>query len=77
MFAKVMPKKKGLTMVTFAPMARLEGVRVLWAYATYKKLKLYQIDVKYAFLNRNLKKRSTLNNQKDFLNLIKRTWNAS
>ena len=36
---------------TFAPMARLEGVRVLWAYATYKKIKFYQIDVKYAFLN--------------------------
>ena len=24
---------------------------ILWAYATYKKLKFYQIDVKYAFLN--------------------------
>ena len=34
------------------PMERLEGVRVLWSYATYKKLKFYQIDVNYAFLNR-------------------------
>ena len=36
---------------TFAPVARLEGVRTLLAYPTYKRFKVYQMDVKFAFLN--------------------------
>ena len=36
---------------TFAPVARLEGVRTLLAYSTYKGFKVYQMDVKSAFLN--------------------------
>ena len=36
---------------TFSLVARLEGVRTLLAYSTYKALKVYQMDVKYAFLN--------------------------
>lgn len=36
---------------TFSPVARLEGVRTLLAYASYKGFKVYQMDVKSAFLN--------------------------
>lgn len=36
---------------TFAPMARLEGVRTLLAYFAYNNFKVYQMDVKSAFLN--------------------------
>ena len=36
---------------TFAPMARLESIRILLAYACYMDFKLYQMDVKSAFLN--------------------------
>jgi hypothetical protein len=36
---------------TFAPVARLEAIRILLASATSKGFKLYQIDVKSAFLN--------------------------
>ena len=36
---------------TFSPVARLEGVRTLLAYSAYKWLKVYQMDVKSAFLN--------------------------
>jgi hypothetical protein len=36
---------------TFAPIARLEAIRILLAFATSKGFKLYQIDVKSAFLN--------------------------
>ena len=35
----------------FAPIVRLEGVRTLLAYATHKGFKVYQMDVKFAFLN--------------------------
>jgi hypothetical protein len=37
---------------TYAPIARLESIRILLAYATYHGFKLYQMDVKSAFLNR-------------------------
>lgn len=36
---------------TSAPVARMEGVRILLAYAAYKGFKVYQMDVKSAFLN--------------------------
>jgi hypothetical protein len=36
---------------TFAPVARLEAFRILLAFAASKGFKLYQMDVKSAFLN--------------------------
>src|SRR4051812_34665575 len=36
---------------TFAPVARLESIRILLAYAAHHDFKLYQMDVKSAFLN--------------------------
>jgi hypothetical protein len=36
---------------TFAPVARLETIRILLAFAASKGFKLYQMDVKSAFLN--------------------------
>jgi hypothetical protein len=40
---------------TFAPVARLESIRMLLAYATHHGFKLYQMDVKNIFLNGLLK----------------------
>jgi hypothetical protein len=40
---------------TYAHVARLESIRILLAYATYHGLKLYQMDVKSAFLNGPIK----------------------
>ncbi|KAJ9539027.1 hypothetical protein OSB04_031760 [Centaurea solstitialis] len=40
---------------TFAPVARLEAIRIFQAYAAHKGFKVYQMDVKSAFLNGNLK----------------------
>ena len=36
---------------TFTHVARLEGVRTLLAYAAHRGFKVYQMDMKYAFLN--------------------------
>jgi hypothetical protein len=36
---------------TFAPVARFEAIRILLAFAAFKEFKLYQMDVKSAFLN--------------------------
>jgi hypothetical protein len=40
---------------TYAPIARLESIRILLVYATYHGFKLYQMDVKSTFLNGPIK----------------------
>ncbi|GKG36073.1 retrovirus-related pol polyprotein from transposon TNT 1-94, partial [Tanacetum coccineum] len=40
---------------SFAPVARLEEVRIFVAYAAHKSFPIYQMDVKTAFLNSLLK----------------------
>jgi hypothetical protein len=40
---------------TFAPVARLESIQILLAYATHHSFKLYKMDVKSAFLNGPIK----------------------
>lgn len=37
--------------VTFSLVARLEGVRTLLGYSSYKGFKFYQMDVKTTFMN--------------------------
>ena len=39
---------------TYAPVARLEAIRILLAYANYNNILLYQMDGKSAFLNSEL-----------------------
>jgi hypothetical protein len=41
---------------TFAPVARLESIRILLAYAPHHSFKLFQMDMKSAFLNGPIKK---------------------
>ncbi|KAJ9538587.1 hypothetical protein OSB04_031320 [Centaurea solstitialis] len=40
---------------TFAPVARLEAIRIFLAYVSHRGFKVYQMDVKSAFLNGKLK----------------------
>ncbi|GJV25487.1 retrovirus-related pol polyprotein from transposon TNT 1-94 [Tanacetum coccineum] len=40
---------------TFAPVARLEAIRIFLAFATYMNFIIYQMDIKSAFLNGKLK----------------------
>ena len=47
-----MPKKREIDFdETFAPVARLESIRMFLAFACFKSFKLFQMDVKSAFLN--------------------------
>nr|GEY13392.1 retrovirus-related Pol polyprotein from transposon TNT 1-94 [Tanacetum cinerariifolium] len=39
---------------SFAPVARLEAIRIFLAYTSHKNMVVYQMDVKTAFLNSNL-----------------------
>ena len=39
---------------TYAPVARLEAIRMLLSFACHKNFKLYQMDVKSAFLNEHI-----------------------
>ncbi|GKE42624.1 integrase, catalytic region, zinc finger, CCHC-type containing protein [Tanacetum coccineum] len=54
--AKGYRQEKGLDFeVSFAPVARLEAIRIFLANATSKNMTVYQMDVKTAFLNGELK----------------------
>ena len=57
---------------TFAPIARLEGVRTLLAYAAHKGFKVYQMDVKSAFLNGILDEEVYIEKPEGFTNPDKR-----
>ena len=39
----------------FAPVARLEAIRLFLAYASFKGFRVYQLDVKTAFLYGDIK----------------------
>ena len=51
---------------TFAPVARLESIRMFLAFASHKRLKVYQMDVKSAFLNGNLEEEVYIEQPKGF-----------
>ncbi|GKE91797.1 retrovirus-related pol polyprotein from transposon TNT 1-94, partial [Tanacetum coccineum] len=54
--AKGYCQEEGIDFVAFfAPVARIEDVRIFVAYATHKNFPIYQMDVKTAFLNSPLK----------------------
>jgi hypothetical protein len=40
---------------TFAPVARMEAIILFLAYSCFNNFKVYQMDVKYEFLNGDLK----------------------
>jgi hypothetical protein len=51
---------------TFAPVARLESIRILLSYATHHDFKLYQMDVRNAFLNGPIKEEVYMEQPPDF-----------
>jgi hypothetical protein len=51
---------------TYAPVARLESIHILLAYATYHGFKLYQMDLKSAFLNGPIKEEVYVEQPLDF-----------
>ena len=53
---------------TFAPVARLESIRILLAIASHLNFKLYQMNVKSAFLNGMLQEEVYVEQPKDFVN---------
>jgi len=40
---------------TFAPVARIEAIRILVAFTAHMEINMYQMDIKSAFLNEYLK----------------------
>ncbi|GKD43530.1 retrovirus-related pol polyprotein from transposon TNT 1-94 [Tanacetum coccineum] len=51
---------------TFAPVVRLEAIRIFLAFATYMNFIVYQMDVKSAFLNGKLKEEVYVNQPPSF-----------
>ena len=52
---------------TFAPVARLESIRMFLSLAVHLKFKVYQMDVKSAFLNGNLEEEVYIEQPNGFL----------
>ena len=52
---------------TFAPVARLESIRILLAIASHLNFKLYQMDVKSFFLNGMLQEEVYVEQPKGFV----------
>nr|GFB23370.1 putative ribonuclease H-like domain-containing protein [Tanacetum cinerariifolium] len=53
---------------SFSPVARLEAIRIFLAYAAHKNMVVYQMDVKTAFLNGNLRKEVYVSQPEEFVN---------
>ena len=62
---------------TFAPIARLEGVRTLLAYVAHKGFKVYQRDLKFTFLNEILNEEVYIVQQEGFVDPKKEIWFVS
>ena len=52
---------------TFAPVARLESIRILLAIASHLNFKLYQMDIKSVFLNGMLQEEVYVEQPKGFI----------
>ena len=66
--SKVYSQKQGIDYEdTFSPIARIELVRMLLAYTTSKNLKVYQMDVKSAFLNGEIQEEVYIEKSEVFL----------
>ena len=57
---------------TFSPIARLEGVRTLLEYVAHRGFKVYQMDVKFPFLNGVLDEEVYIEQLVDFVDPRKR-----
>jgi hypothetical protein len=67
LMAKGYSQVKGLNFdETFAPIARLESICILLAYATHHDFKFYQMDVRSAFLNGSIKEEVYVEQPYDF-----------
>ncbi|GJZ48576.1 retrovirus-related pol polyprotein from transposon TNT 1-94 [Tanacetum coccineum] len=54
---------------SFAPVARIEAIRIFIAYAASKNMTIYQMDVKTAFLNGELKEEVYVSQPEGFVDL--------
>nr|GFB20921.1 retrovirus-related Pol polyprotein from transposon TNT 1-94 [Tanacetum cinerariifolium] len=54
---------------SFAPVARLEAIRIFLAYAAHKNMVVYQMDVKTTFLNDNLREEVYVSQPDGFVDL--------
>ncbi|GJS69766.1 retrovirus-related pol polyprotein from transposon TNT 1-94 [Tanacetum coccineum] len=65
--------KEGMIRESFAPVARLEDVRLFIAYAAHKSFTVYQMDVKTTFLYGPMKEEVYVNQPDGFVNPLSST----
>jgi hypothetical protein len=52
---------------TFSPISRLEAIWIFLAFSRFNKFKIYQMDVKSTFLNRNLEEEVYIEKPEGFM----------
>ena len=52
---------------SFAPIARLEAIRMFLTFSSFQNFKVYQMDVKYAFLNGDLEEEVYIEQPEGFI----------
>nr|GEX67145.1 hypothetical protein [Tanacetum cinerariifolium] len=65
----ILKNKARLVARGFAPVARLEAIRIFLAYVAHKNMVVYQMDVKTAFLNGNLREEVYVSQPDRFVDL--------
>ncbi|GJX47611.1 retrovirus-related pol polyprotein from transposon TNT 1-94 [Tanacetum coccineum] len=69
LLARIYAQEEGIDFEeSFAPVARLEAVRIFFAYAAHMSFPIYQMDVKMAFLNGPLKEEVYVAQPDGFIN---------
>ena len=58
---------EGIDLEAFSPVARLEAIKMFLAYSCYRNFKVYQMDIKYAFLNGNIEEEDYIEQPECFL----------
>ncbi|GKC09778.1 putative ribonuclease H-like domain-containing protein [Tanacetum coccineum] len=68
LFAQGFRQEEGINFEeSFAPVARIETIRIFIAYAAHKNMSIYQMDVKKGFLNGELKEEVYVSQPKGFV----------
>ena len=68
LFCKVYAQQEGIDFEeTFSPIARLEAIRMFLDFSSFQQIKVYQMDVKYAFLNGDLEEEVYIEQPKGFI----------
>ena len=65
---KVYAQQEGIEFEeTFSPVSRIEAIRLFLAFSSFQQFKVYQMDVKFAFLNSDIEEEVYIEQSEGFI----------